>query len=84
MCSNLSGNILHVALAGLHLCSFSIFVLGAEASGVCVCTSMSMNYLFVSVCVCVCAYAHECICSGSHGNNTFLIANIRYDLLLYC
>ena len=55
---------------------------------VCVCTSVSMNYyLFMCVCVCVCAYARcECIRSGSHGNNTFLIAdhnNIHYDLLFY-
>ena len=69
MCSNLSGNILHVASAGLHLssssscCEYLYWVLRAEASGVCVCTRMSMNYyLFVSVSVCVCV----CKCVPMH------------------
>ena len=98
MCSSLSGNILRVASAGLHLssssscCEYLYWVLRAEASGVCVCVciGMSMNYyLFVSASVYVCLCHYECICSGSHGNNnnTFLIAdhsNIHYDLLLYC
>ena len=64
MCSSLSGNILHVASAGLHLssssscCEYLYWVLRAEASGVCVYKyEHELLSIHVCVCVCVCAYA---------------------------
>ena len=71
MCSSLSGNILHVASAGLHLssssscCEYLYWVLRAEASGVCV--YKYEHELSLRECVCVPEHI-ECICSGSHGN----------------
>ena len=66
MCSSLSGNILHVASAGLHLssssscCEYLYWVLRAEASGVCV-YKYEHELLSLRECVCECVCVSVCV-----------------------